>query len=62
VSENLEMLKLSHQLAKIQREMQIDGRLEELVLSDYEHSTIEQLENKGLSLIAKHARSLYSLV
>jgi len=62
VSENLEMLKLSHQLAKIQREMQIDARLEELVLSDYEHSTFEQLENKGLSLIAKHARSLYSLV
>jgi len=62
VSENMEMLKLSHTLATIQRDMQIDAQLEHLVLTDYEQAKFERLEGRGFSLIAKHARSLYALV
>jgi 5'-3' exonuclease len=62
ISDNLEMLKLSHKLAIIQRGMDINAKLEELQLADYEQETFERLENSGFSLIAKHARSLYSLV
>lgn len=62
ISENVEMLKLSLQLATIHREMPIQASLDELQLNDYANDIFENLENKGFKLIAKHARSLYSLV
>ncbi|RHW36762.1 5'-3' exonuclease [Lysinibacillus yapensis] len=62
ISEHLEMLQLSHQLAKIHRNMAIDTELDQLQLTDYEYGTFEFLESKGFSVIAKHARSLYSFV
>lgn len=62
IADNLEMLKLSHKLAQIQRETPISTSLNELQLVDYEQETFEKLEGKGYSLIAKHARTLYSLV
>lgn len=62
ISENVEMLKLSLQLATIHREMPIQASLDELQLKYYANDIFENLENKGFKLIAKHARSLYSLV
>lgn len=62
ISENVDMLKLSHQLAEINCQAQIDTELERLRLEDYENGTFANLEGKGYRLIAKHARSLYSLL
>lgn len=62
ITEHMEMLQLSHQLAKIQCDMTINAELNQLQLSDYEQATFQNLENKGFTLISKHARSLYSLV
>lgn len=62
IKDNVEMLKLSHQLAKISRDVPIEADLETLAVRDYTQETFAHLEEKGFKLIAKHARSLYSLV
>lgn len=62
ISDNLEMLKLSHQLAKIHCDVPIDADLQELQINDYSTYTINNLEEKGFKLVAKHAKSLYSLI
>lgn len=62
IADNVDMLKLSKELATIQREVPINAQLNELQLVDYEQETFERLQERGLSLIVKHARSLYSLV
>ncbi|TSI07710.1 5'-3' exonuclease [Lysinibacillus sp. BW-2-10] len=62
IAENIDMLRLSHKLATIHRDMEIRATIHELLLKDYNHATFEHLESKGFRLIAKHARSLYSLV
>lgn len=58
ISDNVEMLKLSHQLAKIHCEAPIEASLQSLQLTPYEHNTFLNVEDKGFRLIAKHARSL----
>ncbi|HWL23216.1 MAG TPA: 5'-3' exonuclease [Ureibacillus sp.] len=60
IADNIEMLKLSHQLATIERNMEIDAILEDLHLVDYSTDRFEELERRGLRLIVKHAKSLYS--
>lgn len=62
IADNVDMLKLSKELATIQREVPINAQLNELQLVDYEQETFERLQERGLCLIVKHARSLYSLV
>lgn len=59
ISENKEMLHLSHQLATIHCDAPILADLEALRLEEYSHTTFDLLEQKGFRLIAKHARSLY---
>lgn len=59
ISENEEMLRLSHQLATIHCEAPIDADLEVLRLENYSLTTFDLLEEKGYRLIAKHARSIY---
>ncbi|WP_185807700.1 5'-3' exonuclease [Lysinibacillus telephonicus] len=62
ISDYMEMLQLSLKLATIHREMPIPADLHDLQIVDYSNETFEKLEQKGFKLIAKHARSLYSLV
>lgn len=62
IADNLEMLKLSKELATIQRQVPIHAQLNELQLVDYEQDNFERLQERGFSLIVKHARSLYSFV
>lgn len=59
ISENEEMLRLSHQLATIHCEAEIALDLEALRLVDYTPSLFETMEQHGYRLIAKHARSIY---
>ncbi|WP_223556608.1 MULTISPECIES: 5'-3' exonuclease [Lysinibacillus] len=62
IKENLDMLKLSHELATIQTNVPIEAELASLVLPDYEPQTFKEIEQRGYTLIAKQARSLYSLI
>lgn len=62
IGDNVDMLKLSYQLAKISRDVPIEANLETLAINDYKQETFANLESKGFKLIAKHARSLYPLV
>lgn len=62
IADHMEMLKLSLKLATIHREMPIPADLHDLQIVDYSNEIFENLEQKGFKLIAKHARSLYSLV
>lgn len=62
IADNVDMLKLSKELATIQRQVPINAQLNELQLVDYEQETFERLQERGFSLIVKHARALYSLV
>lgn len=62
IGDNVDMLKLSHQLAVINCEVPIEAELDTLAICDYKQETFTHLESKGFKLIAKHARSLYSLV
>ena len=62
IGDNVDMLKLSHQLAVINCEVPIEAELDALTIRDYKQETFTHLESKGFKLIAKHARSLYSLV
>ncbi|MEO4054405.1 5'-3' exonuclease [Solibacillus sp. CAU 1738] len=59
INDNVDMLKLSHQLATINCAAPIDADLASLQLSSYEQNTFAKLEDNGFRLIAKHARSLY---
>ncbi|ATP41602.1 flap endonuclease [Solibacillus sp. R5-41] len=59
ISENEEMLRLSHKLATINCGAPISVDLEALRLENYSPSTFDLLEQEGFRLIAKHARSLY---
>lgn len=58
ISENEDMLRLSHQLAKINCEAEIDVELDALRLAAYTPEVFQAVEQKGYRLIAKHARSL----
>ena len=58
ISENEDMLRLSHQLAKINCEAEIDVELDALRLAAYTPELFQSVEQKGYRLIAKHARSL----
>lgn len=62
IRDNMEMLKLSHELATIHTGVPIEADLANLVLQDYEQQTFIVLEEQGFTLISKQARSLYSLV
>ena len=62
IKENLDMLKLSHELATIQTNVPIEAELASLVLPNYEPQTFKEIEHHGYTLIAKQARSLYSLI
>lgn len=62
IKDNLDMLKLSHELATIQTNIPIEADFAQLVVPNYEHQTIKAIEERGFTLIAKQARSLYSLI
>ncbi|WP_342462840.1 5'-3' exonuclease [Ureibacillus sp. FSL K6-8385] len=62
IKEQIDMLKLSYQLASIQRNVSIKANLEELSVPDYSAGLFEQLAAKGYTSIAKHACSLFSFV
>ncbi|MFJ7649129.1 5'-3' exonuclease H3TH domain-containing protein [Lysinibacillus sp. NPDC097279] len=62
IKDNLDMLKLSHELATIQTNVPIEADFAQLVVPNYEHQTIKAIEERGFTLIAKQARSLYSLI
>lgn len=58
IGENEEMLKLSYQLAQIHCEVPIEADLDQLVVPNYDEDTFGQLQERGLRLIVKHAKSL----
>ncbi|MER2000394.1 MAG: 5'-3' exonuclease [Lysinibacillus sp.] len=60
IEENVDMLRLSQQLAAIDMQQPIDVELHDLVVNPYSAQTFEQIESVGYRLIAKHARSIYS--
>jgi len=62
IKENLEMLKLSHELATIQTNVPIEADFAQLIVPNYEQQTIKAIEQRGYTLIAKQARSLYALI
>lgn len=62
IRENMDMLKLSHELATIHTGVPIEADFANLVIQEYEQQTFKALNEKGFTLIAKQARSLYSLV
>ena len=59
IEENIDMLRLSHQLAAIDMAQPIDVELASLAVNPYSDMLFEQVESVGYRLIAKHARSLY---
>ncbi|TKI71848.1 5'-3' exonuclease [Lysinibacillus mangiferihumi] len=61
IKDNLDMLKLSHELATIQTNVPIEADFAHLAVPNYEHQTINAIEERGFTLIAKQARSLYAL-
>lgn len=60
ISENVDMLKLSLKLASIHCNVPINANLEQLTIPNYSSKMIDELKNKGFSLIAKHANSLFT--
>lgn len=58
IEENLEMLRLSHQLAAIDMAQPIEADLDTLKVKPYDVTTIAQVEEVGYRLISKHGRSL----
>ncbi len=62
IQDQIDMLKLSHELATIQTDVPIEADLSSLVLPNYEPQIFKEMEESGYTLIAKHARSLYSLI
>ncbi|WP_339172910.1 5'-3' exonuclease [Solibacillus sp. FSL R5-0691] len=59
ISENEQMLRLSHQLATIDCSASIECDFEALRLTDYKPELFELIEQRGYRLIAKHARAIY---
>lgn len=62
IQDHIDMLKLSHELATIQTDVPIEADLTSLILPNYEPHIFKEIEESGYTLIAKHARSLYSLI
>ncbi|GLC89772.1 5'-3' exonuclease [Lysinibacillus piscis] len=62
IQDNMDMLKLSHELATIQTDVAIQTELTNLICAPYEHHTIQAIEQRGFTLIGKQARSLYTLI
>lgn len=62
IQENVDMLKLSHELATIQTNIPIDAELSHLMVPNYEPQLFKEIEERGFTLIAKQARSLYTLI
>lgn len=62
IQENVDMLKLSHELATIQTNIPIDAEFSQLVVPSYEPQLFKEIEERGFTLIAKQARSLYTLI
>ncbi|MBG9692302.1 5'-3' exonuclease [Lysinibacillus sphaericus] len=62
IQDQIDMLKLSHELATIQTDVPIEADLSSLLLPNYEPQIFKEMEESGYTLIAKHARSLYSLI
>ncbi len=58
IHESMDMLKLSHQLATINCDAAIEAELNDLVVPAFNEAVASQLDNKGLRLIIRHARSL----
>ncbi|WP_332649044.1 5'-3' exonuclease [Lysinibacillus sp. 54212] len=58
IGENEEMLKLSYQLAQIHCEAPIEADLDQLIVPNYDEDTFGRLQERGLRLIVKHAKSL----
>ncbi len=58
IQEHEEILKLSLQLARINKNVPIEGTLDDCELPIWDHSKLEQLTMEGYSLISRHARSL----
>lgn len=61
IQDNMDMLKLSHELATIHTGVPIEAEFTTLAVKDYEQQTFKALEEQGFTLISKQARSLYSL-
>ncbi|MGF9977724.1 5'-3' exonuclease [Viridibacillus arvi] len=59
ITEYEEMLKLSHQLAKIHTEVPIHATIDDLSLPSLTQEKIDQLTMDGYSLISRHAKSLF---
>lgn len=62
IQENVDMLKLSHELATIQTNIPIDAEFSHLMVPNYEPQLFKEIEERGFTLIAKQARSLYTLI
>jgi 5'-3' exonuclease len=61
IEEDAEMLKLSHQLATIDTQQEIEVELDELVVPNYLSDSFTAIEARGYRLITKHAKSVYGL-
>ncbi|MFF3103020.1 5'-3' exonuclease [Viridibacillus arvi] len=59
ITEYEEMLKLSHQLAKIHTEVPIHATIDDLSLPTLTQEKLDQLTMDGYSLISRHAKSLF---
>ncbi|MEK4758965.1 5'-3' exonuclease H3TH domain-containing protein [Viridibacillus sp. FSL E2-0187] len=59
ITEYEEMLKLSHQLAKIHTEVPIHATIDDLSLPSLTQEKLDQLTMDGYSLISRHAKSLF---
>lgn len=62
IRDNIDMLKLSYELATIHTGVPIEADFTNLALKAYEQQTFKVLEEQGFTLIAKQARSLYPLI
>ncbi|MGE7920344.1 5'-3' exonuclease [Viridibacillus sp. NPDC093762] len=61
ITEYEEMLKLSHQLAKIHTEVPIHATIDDLSLPLLTQEKLDQLTLDGYSLISRHAKSLFPI-
>ncbi|MBK3496132.1 5'-3' exonuclease [Viridibacillus sp. YIM B01967] len=59
ITEYEDMLKLSHQLAKIHTEVPINATIDDLSLPLFTQDKLDQLTMDGYSLISRHAKSLF---
>ncbi|MEK4090869.1 MULTISPECIES: 5'-3' exonuclease [unclassified Viridibacillus] len=59
ITEYEEMLRLSHQLAKIHTEVPIHATIDDLSLPSLTQEKLDQLTMDGYSLISRHAKSLF---